>query len=429
MRLSKTGMSTTKLSNIDEMYPGQSILLQSGQLSQVGAGIYAYNNVPLLVKRNLCKIITEEMNKCDAIEIELPTLQPEKMWKDSGRYDQYVNNGTMLTIQTNKGNFCLAPTAEEAVLEFAKERLKTYKNLPTTYYQIGEKYRNEIRTRGYLLKGKSFPMFDAYSFDENEEGMVKSYNIIKEAYLKIFKKIELPVMPIAADNGEIGGKKSEEFMMISKMGEDKILVDKKTGLGLNTEILERENAKEYLEKEYGITDISQLEEAKTIELGHIFQIGLRYSEMMDGTFINKEGKKNLYYMGCYGIGISRVVATIYEANVLRDKQGNPNGFSLPKALAPYKLQIICKMDDEEKVKIAEKLYSDLQENGIDCIIDDRENIQIGAKIKDCRILGTPNMLIIGDKFNGTDYEIENIKTEEKVVCKSIDEIIKAIELV
>ena len=129
------------------------------------------------------------------------------MWKDSGRYEGYVNDGTMLTVDSNKGSFCLAPTAEEAMLEFAREKLKTYKTLPATFYQIGEKYRNEIRTRGYLLRGKCFPMLDAYSFDKDEEGMVNSYNNLRKAFLEIFEQLGLKVMPIAADNGAIGGKR------------------------------------------------------------------------------------------------------------------------------------------------------------------------------------------------------------------------------
>ncbi len=417
MRLSKTGYTSVKLNNIDEMYPGQSILLQTGQLVQYGAGIFGYNNVPLLVKRNFEAIIQETLNKYDCIEVLLPVLQPEKLWKDSGRYDTYVNDGTMLTVDSNKGNFCLAPTAEEAMLEFAREKLKTYKNLPATFYQIGDKVRNEIRTRGYLLRGKMFPMLDAYSFDKDEEGMVETYKNIRKAFLEIFEKAELDVMPIVADNGAIGGKKSEEFMMISSMGEDKILLDKNTGIGLNTEILEREDYKEYLEKEYDITDISGLEEVRTVELGHIFQLGTKYSEMMKGNYINQEGTQSLYYMGCYGIGVSRTVATIYEANVIKDKDGKPCGFALPKNLAPYKLQIIPKMEDESKVELAEKIYKELKENGIDSILDDRENVTIGAKIRDCKVLGTPYVVVLGDKMEDDYLDIEDVRTGEKIRTK------------
>ncbi|HAB67152.1 MAG TPA: hypothetical protein DCE23_07275, partial [Firmicutes bacterium] len=282
MKLSQTGMGNVKLNNIDEMYPGQSILLQTGQLVQYGAGLFGYNTVPLLVRRNIEKIITDTLNKYGCVEVSLPTLQPDAIWKNSGRYDHYVDEGTMLITNTNKGTFCLAPTGEEAILEFAKEKLKSYKNLSVTYYQIGEKFRNEIRTRGYLLRGKSFPMLDAYSFDADEKSMEISYENARKAFLEIFEKIGLPVIPIVADNGTMGGKKSEEFMLISEQGEDKILYDEQTGMGLNTEILEREDYKQYLEEEYGITDISNFKEIRTMELGHIFQLGTRYSEMMNG---------------------------------------------------------------------------------------------------------------------------------------------------
>ncbi len=413
MKLSQTGMSTVKLNNIDEMYPGQSILLKTGQLVQYGAGLFGYNTIPLLVRRNIEKIITETLNKYGCIEVLLPTLQPDTIWKNSGRYEHYVNDGTMLITESNKGTFCLAPTGEEAVLEFAREKLKSYKNLPVTYYQIGEKYRNEIRTRGYLLRGKSFPMLDAYSFDIDEKGMEKSYENARKAFLEIFEKIGMPVIPIVADNGAMGGKKSEEFMLISDQGEDKILYNEETKVGLNTEILEREDYKEYLEKEYGITDISKFKEIRTMELGHIFQLGTRYSEMMQGIYINQDGKEELYYMGCYGIGVSRTLAALYEQCIINDPKWGPCGFVLPESVAPYIIQIVPKMDNIEKVELANKLYEILNKNGISAILDDRENMQIGSKIKDCKVLGTPYMIVLGDKTEGEILELENNKTGEK----------------
>jgi prolyl-tRNA synthetase len=426
MKLSNTGMGTTKLNNIDEMYPGQSILLQTGQLVQYGAGLFAYNTVPLLVRRNVEKIITQTLNKYNCIEVLLPTLQPDTIWKNSGRYDHYVNDGTMLITESNKGTFCLAPTGEEAMLEFAREKLKSYKNLPATFYQIGEKYRNEIRTRGYLLRGKAFPMLDAYSFDKDEESMAKSYENVRKAFIEIFEQIGLPVIPIVADNGAMGGKKSEEFMLISEQGEDKILYDEITGIGLNTEILEREDYKEYLKAEYGIEDISNFKEIRTMELGHIFQLGTRYSEMMNGKFINQEGKECLYYMGCYGIGVSRTVAALYEQCIIKDEKWGPCGFKLPMSVAPFKLQIVPKMESEDKVELANKIYEDLAKKGIDTILDDRENITIGAKIKDCKILGTPYLVVIGDKQEGNIVELENNITGTKEMV-SIDELEKILK--
>ena len=408
------------------MYPGQSILLQTGQLVQYGAGLFAYNTVPLLVRRNVEKIIIETLNKYNCIEVLLPTLQPDTIWKNSGRYDHYVNEGTMLITESNKGTFCLAPTGEEAMLEFAREKLKSYKNLPATFYQIGEKYRNEIRTRGYLLRGKAFPMLDAYSFDEDEESMAKSYENVRKAFLEIFEKIGLPVIPIVADNGAMGGKKSEEFMLISEQGEDKILYDETTGIGLNTEILEKENYKEYLKDEYGIEDISNLKEIRTMELGHIFQLGTRYSEMMNGKFINQEGKECLYYMGCYGIGVSRTVAALYESCVINDEKWGPCGFRLPMSVAPFKVQIVPKIENAEKLELANKIYEELGKSGIDSILDDRQNITIGAKIKDCKVLGTPYLIVIGDKQEGSMVELENniTGTKEMVEIEKLVEKLK-----
>ena len=417
MKLSQTGIGNTKLNNIDEMYPGQSILIQTGQLVQYGAGLFGYGTVPLLVRRKIEQIIEETLNKYGCIEVLLPTLQPDTIWKNSGRYNHYVQDGTMLITESNKGTFCLAPTGEEAMLEFAREKLKSYKNLPVTYYQIGEKFRNEIRTRGYLLRGKAFPMLDAYSFDVDEKSMEKSYENVRKAFIEIFEQIGLKVIPIVADNGTMGGKKSEEFMLVSEQGEDKILYDEKTKIGLNTEILEKENYKEYLKEEYGIEDISNFKEIRTMELGHIFQLGTRYSEMMNGKYTNQEGKEALYYMGCYGIGVSRTVAAFYEQNVLKDEKWGPCGFALPEQIAPYKYQIIPKMDVEEKVQQAYKLYEELQQKGINCILDDRENISIGAKIKDAKILGTPYIIVLGDKQEGDEIEIENTKTGERKIYK------------
>lgn len=423
MKLSQAGMGTVKLNNLDEMYPVQDILLQTGQLVQYGTGIYAYNNIPLLVKRNVEKIVTEKLNKYGCIEVLLPTLQPEKLWKDSGRFDHYVEEGVMLTVESDKGSFCLAPTAEEAMVEFAREKLKSYKTLPVTFYQIGEKYRNEIRTRGYLLRGKSFPMMDAYSFNSSEEDLANTYQNIRKAYLEIFEEIGLEAIPVAADNGSMGGKKSEEFMLLAPIGEDTILYDAETKTALNTEILERENYEEYLAKEYGITDISRLEKRKAIELGHIFQLGTKYSETMNGTYTAQDGKQALYYMGCYGIGISRTVATIYEESVLKDENGKVQGFVLPESVAPYKLQIIPKMDNEEKVKEANELYNKLSAKGVGAILDDRNIGSIGVKIKDCKILGTPYMAVLGDKVEAGKVELENVRTGEKKVI-TIEELVE-----
>lgn len=412
MRLSQTGLGTIRVNNLDKSYPAQDMLLQTNQLVQYGTGIYAYNNVPLRLRQNVENVVRGVLDKYGCIEILLPTMQPAKLWEESGRLSKYIEDGVMLTVQSDKGDFVMAPTAEEAVTDFVRGRISSYKNLPVTLYQIGEKYRNEIRTRGYLLRGKSFPMMDAYSFDLNEQECAKTYSNIRKAYLEIFEILGLNAKPVAADSGAMGGNLSEEFMLESPIGEDTILVDKETGIAFNTEILERDDADEYLREKYGIKDKNNVEAKKSIELGHIFQLGTKYSKSMNATYIDKDGNEELLYMGCYGIGISRTVATIYETNVVKGKNDEAKGIVLPVSAAPYLLQIIPK---EGKEEIAESLYNKLMENNVPVILDDRKQGMLGAKIKDCLMLGTPYMLVIGDKQEEGMYEIENSKTGEKKV--------------
>ena len=368
MKLSLAGLGTMRVNKLDEMYPAQDMLLQSGQLVQYGTGIFGYNNITMLVKRNIERIIEECLNEAGCVEIQLPTLQPDTIWKKSGRWDTYVNDGTMLVVKSDRGDLCLAPTAEEACIEFVAEKLKSYKHMPAIIYQIGEKYRNEIRTRGYLLRGRSFLMMDAYSFDTDLKGLEVSYEKVRNAYIKIGEKLGIELLPVIADNGAMGGKKSEEFMFVSPIGEDTILYDENRKIALNTEV--------FLKEEYGIEDISNLKTTKAIEVGHIFQLGTKYSDSMNIGFIDKDNKQKPYYMGCYGIGVSRLVAAIYENSVIKDENGNVTGISLPEQVAPYKIQIIPKLDNEEKVKEAEKLYNDFAGKAI---LDDRDNMSMGAK--------------------------------------------------
>ena len=360
MKLSEAGLGTMRVNKLDEMYPAQDMLMQSGQLVQYGTGIFGYGNIAMLVKRNIERIIEQCLNEAGCTEIQLPTLQPDTIWKKSGRWDTYVNDGTMLVVDSDRGELCLAPTAEEACIEFMAEKLKSYKHMPVTVYQIGEKYRNEIRTRGYLLRGRSFLMMDAYSFDTDLSGLEESYAKIRNAYIKMGERLGIELLPVIADNGAMGGKKSEEFMLVSPIGEDTILYDENRKIALNTEVLEKENYEEYLKEEYGIEDISNLKTTKAIEVGHIFQLGTRYSDSMNIGFIDKDNTQKPYYMGCYGIGVSRLVAAIYENSVIKDANGTVIGISLPEQIAPYTIQIIPKLDNEEKVKEAKELYDSFE---------------------------------------------------------------------
>lgn len=412
MKVSRMGLKNVKLTELDKMYPGQDILLQTGQIKQFGSGLYAYDNIVLRVEDNIEKIIKKHMDKIDAIEVEMPLLQQEELWRSSGRFDKYIKEGVMLTVKTDKGNYCLAPTAEEAVTKFAENRIVSYKQLPVSFYQIGKKFRDEIRNRGYLYRGKEFLMFDLYSFDQDEEGLNKTYDQVKKAYFDAFEELNLDLVAVAADNGTIGGTRSEEMMVISESGEDTILYDGK--VGLNTEVLEKENYQEYLKKEYNITDIANLNRLKAIELGHIFALGTKYSESMNIKYIDQNNQVKPFYMGCYGIGVSRVLGVIYENNTIK-QNGEVVGFSLPLSVAPYYLYIISNND---RTNEASELYENLENLNIPVIIDDT-NDSIGKKIRNAKVLGIPYIAILGNSTEVGNIELEYTKDDTKeIVSKS-----------
>ena len=266
MRVSKTGIGIAKFDELDSFFPAQDILIKTGQLVQFASGVFGLNHIPLIVKQNVEQIIRDEFAKNNIIEVLLPSIHPKATWERSGRFSKYVEDGTMLVTETGNGTFCLSPTAEEAIIEFAEQRLISHKQLPVILYQISDKYRNEIRNRGYMFRGKAFSMMDAYSFDSSKEGLEKSYELVKECYLNIFKKLGLNILPVAADTGSIGGSKSEEFMLLSELGEDTILYNKDKNLALNTELLELENYEEVLRNEYNINSLEGFEKVKAIEL-------------------------------------------------------------------------------------------------------------------------------------------------------------------
>jgi prolyl-tRNA synthetase len=421
MRVSKMGMKNVKLSNLDEMYPVQDILLQTNQVKQYGSGVYAYDNVPLKVQDNIEEIIKRNFNKADFIEVQMPLLQQDELWKRSGRYDKYIEEGVMMLSETDKGTYCLAPTAEEAITTFVENRITSHKQLPVGFYQIGPKFRNEIRNRGYLLRGREFLMFDLYTFDKDEIGMMESYKKIRETYFKAFNKIGLDIVAVAADNGSMGGKNSEEIMAISTIGEDTILFDEETKQGLNVEVLEKDNAEEYLKENYGINDVKKLKEKKACELGHIFALGTKYTESMNINFIDNENNSKPFYMGCYGIGVSRVLGLIYENNAIKEND-KVVGVSLPLSVTPYYLYIIS---NDKKKESAEELYSKFNDKDIEVIIDDVKG-SIGEKIRNAKVLGIPYIAIMGNNTEDGYVEIERTRDRAKKTVK-IDELLDLVE--
>lgn len=406
VRLSNLNIKKISLADIDKNYSGQDILMKLGELYQYESGIYGYGNLWIKLERIVENIIIEELDKVGCIQVEFPKLQPKKIWEQSNRWELYTKEADiMFTIDNNLGEYGLAPTAEECATIFGANRLLSHKNLPATYYQIGEKFRKEIRTRGYLFRPRTFVMLDAYSFDKSEEAMDKTYNLMHEAYLNIFKRLGVNIIPIVSDNGTMGGKVSEEFQAITKLGEDTILYDEEHNIGINKEVLDFDNKDEYLSQLKDI-DINKMKEYPAVELGNNFQLGTTYSESMKLYFKDENGENQPYFMGCYGIGLGRIIAILIENNVIVEDD-KIKGFSLPYNVAPYKVQILYKEDKEE---CAKKLYDDLTSKGIQVILDDRVGYSLGNRIKDVYCLGTPYIAILGNKFDGSNIELEETKT-------------------
>ena len=422
MKLSKLNIKKINLNDVDKDYSSQDILIKSGELYQFESGIYGYGNIWNKLQRNIENIIIDELDKADCIETKFPVLQPKKIWDKSGRWDTYTKDSDiMYTIDNNLGEYGLAPTAEECATIFGSNRLISYKNMPATYYQIGEKFRKEIRTRGYLFRPRTFTMMDAYSFDKDEESMHKTFNKMHEVYLNIFKRIGINIIPVVSDGGTMGGRVSKEYQAITNLGEDIILYDEKHNIGINKEVLEFDDKDVFL-KAFGVDDINTLKEVPSVELGNNFELKTKYSEDMNLYYVDEDGKSKPYYMGCYGIGVGRIVATLLENNVIK-KDGKLKGFAIPENVAPYKLQIIYNEDNKE---YADKLYNYLSENNISVILDDRESVNLGNKINDVYVLGTPKMIVLGNKFDKENYVIEDTKTGETKSYK-LDELINILK--
>ena len=422
MKLSDLNIKKIKLNEIDNNYSGQDILMKLGELYQYESGIFGYGNLWTKLERIIEDIIIDELDKAGCVQVEFPKLQPRSIWDKSKRWDVYTkDNDTMFVVDSNLGEYGLSPTAEECATIFGANRLLSYKNLPATYYQIGEKFRKEIRARGYLFRPRTFVMMDAYSFDKSEEDMKKNFDKMHDVYLNIFKRIGINIIPVVSDGGTIGGNVSEEFQALTELGEDIILYDEDHNIGINKEVLEFENSEEFVNHLNGV-NIDNMRECNSIELGNNFQLGTKYSSDMGLYYKDKDGVDKPYYMGCYGIGLGRIIACLIENNVIKEN-GVIKGFVLPENVAPYKLQIIYSDNNKDE---AFSLYNYLLENGIKTIIDDRDNLSIGNRIKDTFVLGTPNIVVLGNKFDGKNYEIESIKTGDiKKVSK--EEIINLLK--
>ena len=408
MKYSKSGINTTKSVPNDAEIISHILMIRSGMIKKLASGLYTWMPLGLKILRKIENIIRIEMDKIDALELLMPAVQPSELWKESGRWDKY--GPELLRIQDrHERDFCFGPTHEEIITDIARKEIKSYKQLPVTYYQIQTKFRDEIRPRFGVMRAREFLMKDAYSFHENEECLNKTYNIIFEAYKKCFDKIGFEYKVVNADNGQIGGSESHEFHVIAENGEDQLIFSDSSDYAINAELFS-ETPKEGDDCPDGS---GKIKIKRGIEVGHIFKLGKNYSESMNAMVANKNNENVKMIMGCYGIGVSRIAAAAIE------QSNDKNGIIWPKSIAPFELSIISiGYTKDQKIKnYTDSLYERLKEIKIDLLLDDRD-ISPGNMFSDADLIGIPNKLIIGKKFlQDGELEFKNRRLDKTSTIK------------
>ncbi|MBF0485240.1 MAG: proline--tRNA ligase [Candidatus Omnitrophica bacterium] len=351
------------------------LLLRSGLVHMLTSGVYSYLPLGWRVLSKIENIIREEMNAAGAHELLMPAIQPLEIWQKTGR-DKTLEE-VMIRFKNKKGtSMCLGPTHEEIITDLVKSFVQSYRQLPVTLYQIQTKFRDETRPRFGVVRACEFIMKDAYSFDTSLEGLKKNYDAMYAAYKKIFDRCGLKPIIAEADTGAMGGRLSHEFLVPAPIGEDK--------------------AKD----EDGI-------EHQAIEVGHIFQLGTKYSEALGAVYLDEQGKQQPMIMGCYGIGVSRLISTIIEVH------NDDKGIKWPQEVAPFLVEILpLQPSDPEVMGLAEQYYDELTKCKIDVLMDDRDE-SAGRKFNDADLIGLPFRITIGKRTLAEGkVEIKNRATSQ-----------------
>ena len=410
-------------------------MLRTGMVRQNGAGIYTWLPLGLRVLKKIEQIVREEMNRAGAVEILMPTLQQADLWRESGRYEAYGKEMLRITDRHDR-DMLFGPTNEELVTDVFRSYVKSYKQLPLNLYHQQWKFRDEIRPRFGVMRGREFMMKDAYSFDLTAEDARHSYNRMFCAYLNTFSRLGLTAVPMRADTGPIGGELSHEFIILADTGESAVFCDKTLldmpapgidldfSADLSAEVEKRTQYYAATEEMHDEAAFEALPEdrrvsARGIEVGHIFYFGTKYSEPMNAVVQGPDGQMVPVEMGSYGIGVSRLVGGIIEA--CHDE----NGIVWPDGVAPFHVGIInMRAGDEECDAACEQAYQALELAGIDALYDDTED-RAGGKFARMDLIGLPWQIVIGPRGlkNGV-VEVKNRKTGEKEELSLADALAK-----
>ncbi|MEW6324259.1 MAG: proline--tRNA ligase [Nitrospirota bacterium] len=357
------------------------LMLRAGLIRKVAAGIYTLLPLGLRALRRVERIVREEMNRAGAQELLMPMVQPAELWQETGRWGEYGKE-LLRFKDRHERDFCLGPTHEEVVTDLVRREVRSYRQLPVTLYQIQMKFRDEIRPRFGVMRGREFLMKDAYSFDLDEAGAKASYEKMAGAYHRIFERCGLRFKPVEAESGVIGGAYSQEFMVLAETGEDRILACVTCTYGAN------------VEKAPGAVCPrcqGALEEHRGIEVGHIFMLGTKYSGAMKAAVLDPHGREQPMVMGCYGIGVSRIVAAAIE------QHHDEKGIRWPSPLAPFDLHVVPLNPNDPDVRdAAEQAAGRAAALGYEVLIDDRDE-RAGIKFNDADLIGLPAQVIVGGR--------------------------------
>ncbi|MDY0233002.1 MAG: proline--tRNA ligase [Sulfurimonas sp.] len=434
MRRSRAFIPTTKEAPSDATLPSHQFLIRAGFINQQGAGLYNFLPLGKIVLEKIRAIVKEELDKAGCNEVQLSFVTPVSLWEKSGRSETMGKE--MLRIKDRHENsFVLSPTNEEAMVELVKNRVTSYKDLPINLYQINTKFRDEARPRYGLLRGREFLMKDGYSFHASEDDMIREFHLMQDTYKKIFTRLGLDFRVVEADSGAIGGSGSREFHVLADSGEDTLVVCESCEYGANIETLYTDEQKidELKERSYDELQTQELDERcscgaklsfkKGIEVGHIFQLGTKYSAALEANFNDENGRTKPFEMATFGIGVSRLVAAIIEQNHDKD------GCIWTKSTTPYMVNIlVSNIKDDEQVKLGEDLYNKFLANGVEVILDDTKE-RFGFKMKDAELIGFVYTIIIGKELANGLVEIYERKTKTKISVDANNVFTKIMELI
>ena len=413
MKLSEYFLPTLKENPSEAQVTSHSLMLRAGMIRQQSSGIYIWLPLGLKVLRNVQRIIRMNMNAVGCIELLMPCVQPAELWIESGRYDSYGKE--MLRFKDRHDNEMLfGPTNEEVITSICRDNIQSYKDLPKNLYHIQWKFRDEIRPRFGVMRGREFLMKDGYSFDIDKDAAIISYNKMYVAYIKTFRDLGVNVIPVRAETGPIGGNLSHEFHIIADTGESAVYYDKKFDVvaqdsAINMHLMQSlyAAADEMHNPAKCPVPKDSLVESRGIEVGHIFYFGTKYSEVLGATVNDSNGAKVPLEMGAYGIGVSRIVAGIIEAS------HDEKGIIWPNAVAPFKVSIINLAADSVDCKsMAERVYGMLSAAKVDILYDDTSD-RAGQKFATHDLIGSPWQIIVGPKKAATGLvELKHRRTGE-----------------